>query len=244
MIKGGYILQPRSYDKSNVFNKLTPCGREVWTYILRNVNYVDNGFFKRGTGFFNISQIKEDLHWVIGYTKRTYSKNQLNTALKRLRSADMIQSAKTSRGLIITVCKYDYYQNPKNYEARTEPTNETPTNQPTEQSTINKKEKKEKKVKEVYIPTFDEFKIFALKKDEDIDLKALENKYESWVVNDWKDGNNKEIKNWKSKLLNTLTYIPKNGKSRNGFQKDRAGASESQKADIPTGACATEWSKQ
>ena len=31
--------------------------------------------------------------------------------------------------------------------------------------------------------------------------------YESWKLNDWKDGNDKKIKNWKSKAIMQLRYI-------------------------------------
>jgi len=36
---------------------------------------------------------------------------------------------------------------------------------------------------------------------------ALESKYEAWKDNKWKDGFNKPIKNWKSKLKNTIIHL-------------------------------------
>jgi hypothetical protein len=39
--------------------------------------------------------------------------------------------------------------------------------------------------------------------------QALGLKYDSWDLNDWKDGYNKTVKNWKAKLNNTLAYLPK-----------------------------------
>ncbi len=57
------------------------------------------------------------------------------------------------------------------------------------------------------IPTWDEFLTYAKEKESRIDKKKLQLKYQSWVENDWKDGNDKEIKNWKTKLLNTIPYI-------------------------------------
>lgn len=57
------------------------------------------------------------------------------------------------------------------------------------------------------IPTFEDFKEYALEKKPLIDLQELKLKYDSWVVNGWKDGNDKVINNWRSKLLNTLPYI-------------------------------------
>ena len=70
---------------------------------------------------------------------------------------------------------------------------------------INKKETKE----QIYIPEFTEFLQFAIEQISNIDKDEVKLKYESWKVNNWKDGNNKQIKNWKTKLLNTLPYISK-----------------------------------
>ena len=47
-IKGGYILQPRVIDESDLIHE-APVVRELWLYLLRNVNHKDNGKFKRGT---------------------------------------------------------------------------------------------------------------------------------------------------------------------------------------------------
>lgn len=57
------------------------------------------------------------------------------------------------------------------------------------------------------IPVFIEFKKYALEKKPNIDVLSLKLKYESWIENDWKDGNGNKITNWKSKLLNTIPYI-------------------------------------
>ena len=36
---------------------------------------------------------------------------------------------------------------------------------------------------------------------------AIKSKYEAWKDNGWKDGNGKEIKNWKTTLRNTMPYL-------------------------------------
>ena len=41
----------------------------------------------------------------------------------------------------------------------------------------------------------------------DLNIEAVKLKYKSWVENNWCDGNDKPIKNWKSKLLNTLPHL-------------------------------------
>ena len=57
------------------------------------------------------------------------------------------------------------------------------------------------------IPTFDEFLEYAIHQKPKVDIDLLKLKYDSWISNDWNDGNNNKIKNWKSKLNNTLPYI-------------------------------------
>ena len=77
-----------------------------------------------------------------------------------------------------------------------------------EQSKVNKVNKvKETKETTQSTPEFEEFKNFAVTHKSTIDLNALKLKYNSWVENGWKNGNNKPIKNWKSTLLNTIPYI-------------------------------------
>jgi len=67
------------------------------------------------------------------------------------------------------------------------------------------------------IPIWDEFKIYALEKEPLVNITALKNKYDAWVVNGWKNGNDKPIKNWKSALLQTLIYIQKDVKDKPKF---------------------------
>ena len=57
------------------------------------------------------------------------------------------------------------------------------------------------------IPAFDEFKTYALSKEKTLDVSNLKLKYEAWIENGWKDGNNKPIIKWKAKLLNTIPHL-------------------------------------
>lgn len=80
-------------------------------------------------------------------------------------------------------------------------------------NTIKVKESKEKvkeKVEVKEIPTLKDFLDYAKLNDSEFDLRksGIELKYKSWVENGWKDGNGNKIKNWKSKILNTISFIP------------------------------------
>lgn len=49
----------------------------------------------------------------------------------------------------------------------------------------------------------------------------IEAKYNAWIENKWKDGNNKPIKNWKTKIQNTMPYFKKDFTSKFAPQDDR-----------------------
>lgn len=142
MIRGGYILQPRKIDESDIMDS-PPHIREIWIYILRKANHSDNNKFKRGQLFTSYKQIIDDLSWHVGYRKESYRKHHCEIAMKALTKKNMITTTKTTRGLIITVCNYDYYQDPKNYEYYNEVVAKT-TRKLQSNDTINKNDKKEK----------------------------------------------------------------------------------------------------
>lgn len=70
---------------------------------------------------------------------------------------------------------------------------------------------KQKEVRPSKIPTIEDFISYGLKKAEENNMvvseTAIRMKYEAWKTNGWKNGNDKQIKNWKSSLLNTLKFI-------------------------------------
>jgi len=57
------------------------------------------------------------------------------------------------------------------------------------------------------IPIYADFLTYAKEQKPKVDESLVKLKYDSWIVNDWKDGNGKKISNWKSKLNNTLPFI-------------------------------------
>jgi uncharacterized protein YdaU (DUF1376 family) len=73
---------------------------------------------------------------------------------------------------------------------------------------VNTNEEVSKKEK-VKIPTLQEFVAYGTEQTKEVDPKAFEFKYKAWTENDWRDGYNNPIKNWKSKLLNTIPHLNK-----------------------------------
>ena len=96
--------------------------------MLESANHKDgyNGL-KRGQFFTTIKDMQDAMSYKIGYRKVAASKDQIRSSYEALTKATMITREKTTRGMIITICNYDYYQNPKNYESHTEPHTENTT---------------------------------------------------------------------------------------------------------------------
>ena len=204
MIRGGYILQPRLFDKSDA-SHLSPVTRELWFYLLRNVNHSDNGQHKRGSGFFSLSDIQDALCWYTGYRKNTYSKPQLTKALRRLCERTMVETAKATRGLHITICNYVEYQNPKNYEGNGEGSTKEPRRD-LEGQTIDKNgknEKNEKKdlkpiTKKFTKPTLEEVTTYCQARGNSIDPQNFldVNDAKGWLVGTTKS----PMKDWKAAI--------------------------------------------
>ena len=115
-IHGGYYLKARCIADSAVAHA-PPHVREIWDYFLRKALFKDGTWLKRGEVGTSYAEIQNDLSWCVGWRKEQYSKSKCESAMKWLKKADMITTRRTTHGLIVTVCNYDKYQAPGNYES-------------------------------------------------------------------------------------------------------------------------------
>jgi len=195
MIKGGYILQPRKIDESDI-QECPPHVREIWLYLLRKANHRDtpNKKLQKGQLLTSYKKIINDLSWKVGYRTENYKKHHCETAMKVLTRLNMITTTKTTRGIIVTICNYEYYQNPKNYENHNGNDNKT-TTKPQSTDTIDKNGKNEKNEKNnINIP----FEKFWDLYDKKVDRAKCEPKW-------------KKLKD--SERESIMQYIPKYKKS-------------------------------
>jgi len=139
MIIGGYYIKARKIQESDIAFA-PPHVREIWDLLIKEANHADNRNFKRGDCFKSLRDIQDDLKWFVGYRKEVYSKSKCEMAMNWLRKRGMITTTKTTRGMIITVCNYDTYQNPKNYETNGENITKA-TSKEQQSDTINKNER-------------------------------------------------------------------------------------------------------
>lgn len=138
------------------------------------------------------------------------SEQQIRTCIERLKSTSELTSKTTNRFTLLTVVKYEDYQQKEELptsESTSHLTNKQPaSNQP---ATTTKEIKNNKEDKNI-IPAREDFLRYCSKiiPEKYASLKfSIEAKYDTWVADGWKDGNGKPIKNWKNKINTVIPYL-------------------------------------
>lgn len=133
MIVGGYYIKARCVKNSAIAHA-PPYVREIWDYLLREANHADRKYsgylIKRGQLFRSYRDIRNDLSWKVGYRTERYNENHMKMGMRYLMKQLMITLTKQPRGNVITICNYDYFQDPKNYEATSDATSDATNGQP------------------------------------------------------------------------------------------------------------------
>lgn len=126
----GYILESRTILDSAIWDK-PPLYFKVWHYLLLKAQHADYKGLKRGQLITSIPEIQEACSYHVGYRKITPSKKEIYGIVKFLRNPyggndegnnekNMIVTTKVTHGLLVTICNYNVYQDPKNYEGNDE----------------------------------------------------------------------------------------------------------------------------
>ena len=126
----GYILESRRILESDIWSK-PPMYFKVWHYLLLNAQYTEYRGMKRGQLFTSINDIREACAYYVGYRKVVPTKKEIWGIINWLRNphegdierndeSTMIKTTKGTHGMLVTICNFNYYQNPSNYERNTE----------------------------------------------------------------------------------------------------------------------------
>lgn len=156
-IEGGYILLSRKLIESDIWDK-PPIYLKVWLYILAKAQHKPYKNLDRGELVVSIPELIEVCSYKVGYRTEKPSKTQIFNVLEWLRSSyegsheedakePMIETTKTTRGMVVKVLNYSVYQDPKAYERNGEEHDEEVTSgtMPERQAdTINKNDKNDK----------------------------------------------------------------------------------------------------
>lgn len=121
----GYILESRKILDSAIWDK-PPLYFKVWHYLLLKAQHADYKGLKRGQLITSIPEIREACSYYSGYRKEMPSKNEIWNILEWLRNpygrvggkdygGGMIKTVRVTHGLLVTICNYNVYQDPKYY---------------------------------------------------------------------------------------------------------------------------------
>lgn len=131
----GYILISRKLIESEIWNK-PPLYVKVWLYLLIRAQHSDYKDLKRGQLWTSIDEIREACSYNVGFRKVTPTKREVWSILEFLRNPKngnilrnpyegtaketMVETTKGIHGMLVTICNYNVYQTPKNYEGNDE----------------------------------------------------------------------------------------------------------------------------
>lgn len=141
------------------------------------------------------------------------SERSVRTSINKLKATGELTTKTTNRFTVYTLENWGKYQI-DDEEATSQLTSQASLKRPAtdQQPTTNKNDKKEKKEKKSFQPpTFDELKAYCESKGfGHIAQKA----YDYYSVGNWTDGNGKQIKSWKRKLISVWFDEEKNPKPK------------------------------
>jgi hypothetical protein len=146
-INGGAFLVARKLFDSELWLEKPSSWKVIWIYIFGKVNHKVKGKFQRGEGYFNFSQEIKSIGIDI-------TPDKIKSFCQWARATSMIDTRRTTRGMIIKVNKYGSYQCLDNY-SNTNKTTSKPRENHERTTMINKNDKNVKNEKNIYIPVRD-----------------------------------------------------------------------------------------
>lgn len=150
-ISGGYILYARQFVA--LLEDTPLLDRAIWTWLNCRANHRAGGTrgrMRRGQLVTTLDDIAGAMRWRRGYVVKRPGRHMIRRALARLAGRRLIVTRRTTRGLVITLCDYETYQDPACYERRSGDTACGTTSAPgaaPDRQEWKKKEKNEKKGK-------------------------------------------------------------------------------------------------
>jgi hypothetical protein len=177
----GWIKLHRQFINWEWFNKSEAV--HLFLYLLLKANHKDGNWqgieIKKGQFITSYGKISSDTN---------ISLQTIRTLLKKFELTNEINTQPTNKYTIITICKYDTYQDEET-QTNTQPTNNQQTNN--NQLTTNKNDNNKNKF---VIPTFQDINSYCLERGTTVDANKFIDYYTS---NGWMVGKNK-MKDWKA----------------------------------------------
>lgn len=133
-VSSGYTKWARQTIDSDIFLKKPHVWFKIWFYLVNRANHADKGKYKRGECFLSYETICNATGATLDQTKK---------ALGFMRDEHQISTKRSTRGTLITVNKYVYFQDSATYQKHQKSTREA-LEKHQRSTTINKNGKNEK----------------------------------------------------------------------------------------------------
>ena len=128
-IPGGYILIARRMLDSELMMK-PPHFLKLWIWMLSRAFWKDGEKLQRGQLLTSIDEMQDvGRYQVGGRMEGRLTIAEVRAAYGYFQKTGAITVSKSTRGMIISICNFDSYQNPAHYEQHTTPNN-TPNDTP------------------------------------------------------------------------------------------------------------------
>ena len=194
----GWIKIHRKFLDWEWFNKSEAV--HLFLYMVLKANHKDNKWqgndVKRGQFISSLGNISS----ATGITIQ-----QIRTILKKLEKTNEIKVKSTSQFTIVTICKYECYQDEEETTNKPTTNHQQTTNK---QSTTNKNEKKEKNEKEVILDSWIEYRKSAKKTLTQQSIKSILVKMENYTNEQCKFVINKSIEQgWQGLFWDNIQTI-------------------------------------
>ena len=194
----GWIKIHRKFLDWEWFNKSEAV--HLFLYMVLKANHKDNKWqgndVKRGQFISSLGNISS----ATGITIQ-----QIRTILKKLEKTNEIVVKSTSQFTIVTICKYECYQDEEETNNKPTTNHQQTTNK---QSTTNKNEKKEKNEKEVILDSWIEYRKSAKKTLTQQSIKSILVKMENYTNEQCKFVINKSIEQgWQGLFWDNIQTI-------------------------------------
>jgi uncharacterized protein YneF (UPF0154 family) len=118
-IRGGYILLARKMFDSWLMDK-PPLWMKLWIWMLGQANWKDRAQLKRGQFITTAEDMREAMSYRVGARIQRPSEKEIRRAYEGLTKGGAVGRAKSTRGMVITVCNYGKYQRFESYEGQYE----------------------------------------------------------------------------------------------------------------------------
>lgn len=161
----GYVMIDRGIVESEIWDK-PPLYIKVWLLLIVKAQHAGYKGLRRGQLYTSIDEIREACAWKSGWRKEKPSKKQIWDILEWLRNprggndggnhgGSMVVTTKATHGMLITLCNYNVYQDPKRYGGNHGGTAEVTTEElrrSQQGNNTNKNDKNDKNDKNIHSP--------------------------------------------------------------------------------------------